>query len=163
MAVYCIRVGEHGPVKLGKADDPQKRRAELQVAHWEELHILRVWEGGEAEEASLHLRFLDQRLRGDWFTFSRAMLGDVGLVEIPMGAPKPVWAPAAATRDEFGEQAQGALLNEIEAFLRGRLVAETTFGRLAVNDGKFVPRLRAGANMTLATIERVRRFMREAA
>jgi hypothetical protein len=51
---------------------------------------------------------------------------------------------------------QTQLLSEIEDFLSTRKMAETTFGRLAVNDGKFVSRLRAGANMTLATIDKVR-------
>lgn len=56
---------------------------------------------------------------------------------------------------------QTQLLAEIEAFLATREIAESTFGRLAVNDGKFVSRLRAQANMTLATIDRVRKFIRE--
>ena len=56
---------------------------------------------------------------------------------------------------------QGQLLAEIEAFLRNRKMAETTFGRMAVNDGKFVARLRAGANMTLATIDKARGFIGE--
>jgi hypothetical protein len=60
---------------------------------------------------------------------------------------------------------QADLLIEIEAFLAARRgqpdgMAETTFGRLAVNDGKFVRRLRDGCNMTLATIDRVRQFIR---
>lgn len=55
---------------------------------------------------------------------------------------------------------QEQLLTEIEAFLAPRKIAETTFGRMAVNDGKFVGRLRSGANMTIATIDRVRAFMR---
>jgi hypothetical protein len=56
---------------------------------------------------------------------------------------------------------QTQLLAEIEAFLATREIAESTFGRLAVNDGKFVSRLRAQANMTLATIDRARKFIRE--
>lgn len=55
---------------------------------------------------------------------------------------------------------QEQLLAEIEAFLLPRRMAETTFGRMAVNDGKFVARLRAGGNMTLATVERVRQFIK---
>lgn len=55
---------------------------------------------------------------------------------------------------------QTELLTEIEAFLVNRRMAETTFGRLAVNDGKFVGRLRAGANMTLSTIDKARGFLR---
>jgi hypothetical protein len=55
---------------------------------------------------------------------------------------------------------QSDLLSEIEAFLAKRgSMAETTFGKLAVNDGKFVRRLRDGCNMTLATIDRVRLFI----
>jgi hypothetical protein len=56
---------------------------------------------------------------------------------------------------------QDELLAEIEAFLRTRKMAETTFGFRAVNDGKFVGRLRAGGNLTVSTITRVRDFIRE--
>lgn len=56
---------------------------------------------------------------------------------------------------------QTQLIAEIETFLSTRKMAESTFGRLAVNDGKFVSRLRIGANMTLATIDKVRGFIRE--
>ena len=58
---------------------------------------------------------------------------------------------------------QAHLLAEIETFLRTRKMAETTFGRLAVNDGKFVARLRAQANMTLGTIQKAKDFMAERA
>lgn len=59
-----------------------------------------------------------------------------------------------------GMDTQAQLLAEIEDFLSTRKIAETTFGRMAVNDGKFVSRLRSGANMTLSTIDRVRQFIR---
>lgn len=52
-----------------------------------------------------------------------------------------------------------ALLSEIDAFLRDAGVAETTFGRHAVNDGKFVGRLREGAGITVATVDRVRAYI----
>ena len=51
------------------------------------------------------------------------------------------------------------LLAEIDVFLRDEGVAETTFGRRAVNDGKFVARLRNGKGVTVATVERVRAYM----
>lgn len=54
---------------------------------------------------------------------------------------------------------QSQLLRKIEGFLADRKMAETTFGRMAVNDGKFVSRLRAGSNMTLATIAKVQSFI----
>lgn len=54
---------------------------------------------------------------------------------------------------------RSALLREIEAFVADQAMAETTFGRLAVNDGKFVGRLRDAGNITFATAERVRDFI----
>lgn len=51
------------------------------------------------------------------------------------------------------------LLSEIDAFLKDAEMAETTFGRHAVNDGKFVGRLRDGADVTVGTVDRVRAYM----
>ncbi len=51
------------------------------------------------------------------------------------------------------------LIDEIEKFCRTRTIAETTFGRMAVNDGKFVGRLRSGKGVTTRTLKRVRDFM----
>jgi hypothetical protein len=54
-----------------------------------------------------------------------------------------------------------ALLAEIETFCRGQGIAESTFGRQVVNDGKFVGRLRDGKGVTTSTVARVRRHMSE--
>lgn len=51
------------------------------------------------------------------------------------------------------------LLREISDYCRTVGMAETTFGRRAVNDGKFVSRLRYGGRVTLTTVERVRNFI----
>lgn len=51
------------------------------------------------------------------------------------------------------------LLSEIDAFLSEAKIAETTFGRRAVNDGKFVGKLRTGAGITVATVDRVRAYI----
>ncbi len=53
------------------------------------------------------------------------------------------------------------LIAEIREYCRREGCAESTFGRLAVNDGKFVGRIRNGGRVTTRTMERVRRFMRE--
>src|SRR5437763_12325231 len=54
-----------------------------------------------------------------------------------------------------------ALLAEIVSFCQRVGMAESTFGRRAVNDGKFVPRLRFGGRVTTQTVERVYAFIRE--
>lgn len=51
------------------------------------------------------------------------------------------------------------LLLDIERFLAETGIAPSTFGRQAVNDGKFVGRLRAGADVTVGTVDRVRAYM----
>jgi hypothetical protein len=51
------------------------------------------------------------------------------------------------------------LLQEISGYCREAGLAETTFGRLAVNDGKLISRLRDGGRLTQATLDRVRSFM----
>ena len=52
-----------------------------------------------------------------------------------------------------------SLLREISDYCRRVGMAESTFGRLAVNDGKLVSRLRTGASVTIDTMERVRTFI----
>lgn len=51
------------------------------------------------------------------------------------------------------------LLCEIESFIRSSAIAETTFGRKAVNDGKLVARLRNGGSVTIDKAADIRRFM----
>ncbi len=52
-----------------------------------------------------------------------------------------------------------ALLREISDYCRRVGMAESTFGRRAVNDGKFVSRVKYGGRITTETLARVRSFM----
>src|ERR1700682_5799437 len=51
------------------------------------------------------------------------------------------------------------LLTEISDYCRRTGLAESTFGRRAVNDGKLAARLRNGGRITTETVERVRAFI----
>lgn len=51
------------------------------------------------------------------------------------------------------------ILQEITEFCRQRGLAESTFGRRAVNDGKLASRLRNGGRITTETLDRIRTFM----
>src|SRR5438094_4445807 len=53
----------------------------------------------------------------------------------------------------------GTLLGSISDFCQRTGMAESTFGRRAVNDGKFVARLRDGARVTPETLNRVNQFI----
>src|SRR3954469_22335580 len=57
------------------------------------------------------------------------------------------------------EPVGGTLLGSISEFCRQTGMAESTFGRRAVNDGKFVARLRDGARVTPETLQRVNQFI----
>src|SRR5215212_434337 len=52
-----------------------------------------------------------------------------------------------------------AILQEIADFCRHTGLAESTFGRRAVNDGKLASRLRHGGRITTETLDRIRGFM----
>ena len=51
------------------------------------------------------------------------------------------------------------LLQEISDYCRQTGLAESTFGRRAVNDGKLTSRLRNGGRITTETLDRIRTFM----
>src|SRR5437667_633114 len=68
-------------------------------------------------------------------------------------------APTIVLRMEQVMEASGTLLGSISDFCRRTGMAESTFGRRAVNDGKFVARLRDGARITPETLERVSAFL----
>lgn len=67
---------------------------------------------------------------------------------------------AVSSAAESSAASEGGLLSAISAFCKARKVAESTFGRLAVNDGKFVARLRDGARITPETLARVTDYLK---
>src|SRR3954471_11949850 len=76
--------------------------------------------------------------------------------EFPTGkAPSERATEEAAMND--------AILQEIADFCRQTGLAESTFGRRAVNDGKLASRLRNGGRITTDTLDRIRAFMAQAA
>src|SRR5579875_379504 len=66
---------------------------------------------------------------------------------------------ARATRRGWMRMDSQSLLHEISGYCRRVGMAESTFGRLSVNDGKLVSRLRFGGRITTDTAERVRSFI----
>src|SRR5215470_5230333 len=55
------------------------------------------------------------------------------------------------------------LLREISEYCRRADLAESTFGRLAINDGKLVRRLRDGGRITTDTFDRIQAFIAKGA
>lgn len=66
-AVYFIRRGEDGPIKIGVSVRPNIRLGELQVGSPEDLTLLGVIPGDFDTERSLHRQFRHLHLRGEWY------------------------------------------------------------------------------------------------
>jgi SAM-dependent methyltransferase len=73
--------------------------------------------------------------------------------EIAMRTGEYQGRTAARTSDQ--------ILGEIRDYCRATRTAESTFGRLVVNDGKLVSRLRDGAKITTGTLDKVRAYLTE--
>lgn len=72
------------------------------------------------------------------------------------------YVPHTMRTTDHLDAARSSLLSDIAAFIADRGITETTFGRLAVNDGKFVGRLRSGGNMTTELMKRAHDFIQVA-
>jgi len=57
------------------------------------------------------------------------------------------------------DESAAHLLADIEAYCQQAGIAESTFGRQAINDGKLCARLRGGKSITLSTAQKVQEFI----
>lgn len=153
MAVYFIRAGEIGPVKIGKADDPAVRMAEFQTAHYEDLSLLRTLPGGRAEEAWFHRHFRHMRIRREWFQFCPSML----TVEPSAPLASAPATPPVMLLPEYS--ARRAMFLHIQAFCRERGMTERQFGLTVMGDHKFISRLRSGRGVNSFTHDRIVAFL----
>lgn len=67
--VYLIQSGDNGPVKIGVANSPSQRLAQLQTGNPEKLNLIMVIKGAGIDyEQRLHERFREYHIRDEWFT-----------------------------------------------------------------------------------------------
>jgi hypothetical protein len=74
-----------------------------------------------------------------------------------MGEISLIFSPTGGTMNT-----RSTILSRIEAFMADHDMTEREFGLRAVNDNKFIPRLRRGYGVTLRSIERAEAFMSRA-
>src|SRR2546425_6525605 len=65
--IYMVLAPSMRAVKIGYAENADKRIAELQCGCPEDYQILTVFPGGRDDEGGLHTRFAEYRIRGEWF------------------------------------------------------------------------------------------------
>lgn len=67
MSVYFMRFGADGPIKIGHALAPYKRRYNFQIASADPIEVLAVVDGGREEEQAIHKLFSHLHIRGELF------------------------------------------------------------------------------------------------
>jgi len=75
--VYLIHCLETNYYKIGHSVDPYKRIGTFQTGCPFELRLLACCTGGSNFEDKLHEKYNEQRVRGEWFSFSDNQLADV--------------------------------------------------------------------------------------
>jgi hypothetical protein len=77
--VYFIFAPRLGLIKIGVATSAPHRLKKLQCGTGERLCLLATVPGDHELEAELHRRFAGDRVRGEWFLPSGALLAEAGL------------------------------------------------------------------------------------
>ena len=82
--VYFIGVQPDGPIKIGYANNVQKRLGAIQTGNPCRLEVLATLPGGAAIERAIHLALADSRLNGEWFERTPKLLSFIE--DIRMGS-----------------------------------------------------------------------------
>ncbi|MNJ43225.1 hypothetical protein D3C77_382230 [compost metagenome] len=72
--VYFIVCGSTGSIKIGRADNVERRLRELQVSNAGELAILGFFRAPSSFENFLHCLFARSHRRGEWFSITDDLL-----------------------------------------------------------------------------------------
>ncbi len=79
-SIYFIQCnGARGPIKIGKAVDPNRRLSELRIGCPYPMTLLAssVAEDADLEERRLHMVFAHLRIHGEWFECATELLSAV--------------------------------------------------------------------------------------
>jgi T5orf172 domain len=111
MPVYFAQAGDAGPVKIGVSADRSliARLQTLQTSNHVRLKLLRVVAGGKDVEQKIHERFCANRMHGEWFSYDRAMEGNLGF---------PEWTAIPNVQDVFNPRSKAELSQAISGWMK---------------------------------------------
>lgn len=72
--IYFIRAVKSGNIKIGYSKNPEKRKANLQTAHYEELEFIGIINGTLYDEAMIKAMFSKFNIRGEWYYPAKEIL-----------------------------------------------------------------------------------------
>jgi hypothetical protein len=65
--IYFAQLRSGGPIKIGYAKNAKRRFSQLQIGNSTTLKCLALIAGNEGDERLLHIKFAQDRIRGEWF------------------------------------------------------------------------------------------------
>lgn len=90
--------GDSGPIKIGFSVDLKSRLTALRASSPLWLEVLAVRPGGESRERIYHEQFAADRLHGEWFARSPAILAEIA--HLNQNGPQQCWKHCAALAHE---------------------------------------------------------------
>lgn len=73
--------GDSGAIKIGFSTDLKARFASIQACSPVLLSVLATAPGGKTREEAYHLQFADDRLHGEWFARTPALLAEIARLQ----------------------------------------------------------------------------------
>ncbi len=149
--VYVIE-SSSGLFKVGYSANPGRRLATLATSTADKLALRAAIPGTMADEQDLHHAMEPWRVGREWFSDClpiRALMSKgVSAFERPASSSEP---PVRISIDQL----LTSLIARIDAYLAASGSSESAIGRDAVNDDRFVTRLRATGNCTFKTYQKI--------
>ena len=112
-----MQIGEGGPIKIGHALNPYKRRSTLQIGSVAEIEILAIVDGARGEEQAIHAQFSHLHIRGEIFAPSADLLEYIeAMPKHEKPAPKPRGRPQI-NEEQTPARFPGGTLDRIDRVL----------------------------------------------
>jgi hypothetical protein len=86
--IYFIQQGKSGPIKIGESDRVSARLSALQTSNPVPLRCLGILTRASSTEKSLHTRFQQEHLSGEWFSPSKRLLKYIEMSTSPFETTK---------------------------------------------------------------------------
>ena len=79
--IYAIRIGDDGPIKIGKGRNPENRLTNLQISSPFLLRLLASCNWHDSNETIIHHHLRNSYLRGEWFEPTDEVMKIVGMIK----------------------------------------------------------------------------------
>lgn len=127
--VYFVRSGKL--IKIGFTTDLEGRVSRLQTGSPYDLQLLASIDGTRRDEQSLHSRFANLNVRGEWFRGHSSLMAYIRKVTLPPTPEPPVEVEPETPRLPMSPEARAEISNSLRR--RNIVGAESREGRLLSN------------------------------